>query len=196
MGSCRAECLQGAHYGRKEPRGQVPAARAAAARLRPAEPSEPLQPLPPPWPRCLSPPPRPRQPLTLSGTAVGSPGGRQTNTPPPRRAAVRPAEALMRQQKGIASGTPVSRLSPMRQAAGQRGVASRLTLAHTCVHTDTGARRQLARAGAAQSPAARAGQTGGTRASTERAPAPLRGPGPVPEPAEGQRSPSPRTSPP
>lgn len=41
MGSCRVECLQGAHYGRTEPRGQVPAARAAAARLHPAEPSEP-----------------------------------------------------------------------------------------------------------------------------------------------------------
>lgn len=43
MGSCGVECLQGAHYGRKEPRGQVPAARAAADRLRPAEPSKPLQ---------------------------------------------------------------------------------------------------------------------------------------------------------
>lgn len=45
MGSRGVECLQGAHYGRKEPRGQVPAARAAADRLRPAEPSKPLQPL-------------------------------------------------------------------------------------------------------------------------------------------------------
>lgn len=43
MGSCGVERLQGAHYGRKEPRGQVPAARAAADRLRPADPSKPLQ---------------------------------------------------------------------------------------------------------------------------------------------------------
>lgn len=59
-----------------------------------------------------------------------------------------------------------------------------------CLHTDTHARR-IVRARAARSPATRVGQTDGTRASTERAPALLRGPGPVPEPAEAQHSPSP-----
>lgn len=126
MGSSGVERLQGAHYGRKEPRGQVPAAGEAADTLRPAEPSKPVQLLHTPItliplgspPPCSLPGQLRRAAGTLSAAAQLS-AGRGPDPPQGHCIPARLKDAAPR----LADGGPASHAHSGTRPA--------------CVHTDT-----------------------------------------------------------